>query len=103
MDTLYLNNDHIIELKELRDSDGSFVVGANVQATLLENGTQTAVAGVAWPVTLTYQGSAGSYSADLPRAVAVEEGGRYQLKLTASAVGKQYEITRNVKVSRRYS
>lgn len=103
MDTLYLNNDHIIELNELRDSDGSFVVDANVQATLFENGTNTPVSGVAWPVTLTYQGKAGSYSADLSRAAAVQEGGRYQLKLSAESVGKQYEVVRNVKVSRRYS
>jgi hypothetical protein len=103
VDTLFLNNDHVVELSGLKDVDGSFIADAIVQATLYENATDTEVAGVSWPITLQYQGSAGRYLGELSRDIDVVEGGRYQLKLTAESVGKQYEATRTVKVTRRYS
>lgn len=103
MDTLYINNDHIVEVRGLKDASGSYVAGAVVQATLYENGTQTEVAGVTWPVSLAYQGTVGRYVGELSRDVAVVEGGRYQLKVTAESVGKRFEATRTVKVKRRYS
>lgn len=103
MDTLYVNNDHVVEVRGLKDSSGSYIAGAVVQATLYENATSTEVAGVTWPVSLVYQGAMGRYVGELSRDVEVVEGGRYQLKVTAESVGKRFEVTRTVKVKRRYS
>lgn len=103
MDTLFLNNDHIIELDGLQDANGSFVAGASVQATLYESDGVTEVTGVAWPLTLTYQGQRGRYAGELPAAVGIVDKGRYKLKLEAVSIGKRYEVTRNVVAEVRYA
>lgn len=102
MDTLYLNNDHIIELDGLQDVNGDFVAGATVKATLYESDGVTEVGGVTWPLTLSYQGTRGNYAAELPASVAVVDKGRYKLNLSATSIGKRFEVTRIVVADMRY-
>lgn len=103
MDILYVNNDHVIEIQGLRDADGTLIAGATASATLYEADGQTEVAGVTWPLPMTYTGAKGVYRAELPAAVAVVDGRRYRLKLTAEYVGKQFEVTRTVRAEERYA
>lgn len=103
MDTLYVGNDHILEIKELRDADGQPVVGANVTATLLEADGVTEVTGVAWPLTLPYVGQVGRYRAVLEPTVDVEAGGRYVLRVRAEYAGAVYTVDRTVLVRWRTS
>lgn len=102
MDTLYLNNDHVIEIKGLQDAEGTFVSDAVVEATLYENDGETEVGGVSWPVTLGYQGTRGDYWGELSDSVGVVNRGRYKLKITAQSVGKRFEVTRTVVAEVRY-
>lgn len=102
MDTLFLNNDHIVELKGLQDANGDFVGGATVLATLYQSDGVTEVLGVSWPLVLNYQGARGTYRGELPASVAVEDKGRYKLKLEATSIGKRYEVIRAVVAEVRY-
>lgn len=103
MDVLYVDNDHVVELTRLRDSDGSLVSGAAVEATLFDADGVTPVSGAAWPLTLVYTGVPGTYRAEFPSTLGVAAGRRYKLSLSAEAVGKRLELTRNVQAEVRYS
>jgi hypothetical protein len=96
MDILYVNNDHLIELQGLRDSDGKLLSGAAAEATLYEADGVTEVGGQVWPLVLVYTGSLGTYRAALSAAVDLVGNGRYKLKIKASYVGKVYEVVRTV-------
>jgi len=96
MDILYVNNDHLIELQGLRDSDGKLLSGAAAEVTLYAADGVTEVGGQVWPLILAYSGSKGTYRAALSSAVDVVSGGRYKMKVKASYVGKVYEAVRTV-------
>ena len=96
MDILFVNNDHLIELQGLRDSDGKLLSGAAAEATLYEADGVTEVGGQSWPLTLTYTGGLGTYRAALSAAVDLVGNGRYKMKIKASYVGKVYEVVRTV-------
>ena len=96
MDILYVNNDHLIELQGLRDSDGKLLSGAAAEATLYEADGVTEVGGQSWPLVLAYTGSLGTYRAALSAAVELVGNGRYKMKIKASYVGKVYEAVRTV-------
>jgi len=96
MDILYVNNDHLIELQGLRDSDGKLLSGAAAEATLYEADGVTEVGGQSWPLVLVYTGSLGTYRAALSAAVELVGNGRYKMKIKASYVGKVYEAVRTV-------
>lgn len=104
MDTLFLNNSHLVRIRGLKDEDGVFINNADtVEATLLEADRESEVTGVTWPVPLYYVGgSNGDYEGGLPAGLDVEEGARYYLKLTATISGKRYEVMRTVKAEVRY-
>ena len=104
MDTLFLNNSHLVRIRGLKDEDGVFINNADtVEATLLEADKQTEVTGVTWPVPLYYVGETnGDYEGGLPSGLGVEEGARYYLKLAAMVNGKRFEVTRTVKAEVRY-
>ena len=103
MDTLYVNNDHVVEIQALRDDDGKLISGATAEATLYYADGTTEVPGVNWPLTLAYTGSRGTYRGELPSTVEVTDGSRYRLKLTASYVGKRFEVVRTVRAEERYA
>lgn len=104
MDTLFVNNSHLLTVQGLKNGEGEFVRdGATVEATLYEPDGQTEVTGASWPVVLTYvSGSNGDYVGDMPAGVEVEAGGRYQLRVTAEVSGRRFEVTRTVKAETRY-
>lgn len=103
MDVLYVDNDHHIRLFDLRDSDGTGITGATVQATLYESDGVTEVTGVVWPLSLAYDADERAYVGELPAALEVVSGRRYKLNVTAVAVGKQLSVTRTVRAEVRYS
>lgn len=103
MDTLYVNNDHILEISRLQDSDGALVTGAQAEGTLYESDGITEVSGVTWPLTLVYVPSDTVYRGELPAGLGLVAGRRYKLKLSAVSVGKRFEVTRNVRAEVRYS
>lgn len=103
MDTLYANNDHVIELQDLRDVDGTLITAATVTAILYEPDGVTEVAGVTWPITLDYTGARGTYRGEIPAGADVIPGGRYKLHISAVYGGKQYAVTRTVRVEERYT
>jgi len=96
MDTLYVNNDHVLQLRGLRDAGGALITGAAAEATLYEADGTTEVAGITWPLSLTSTASPGAYEAPLSSAVSLEPCGRYKLKLRATYIGQVYEATRTV-------
>ena len=102
MDTLYVDNDHVVEIQGLRDQAGALVSGAVAQATLYQADGVTEVPGVAWPLALTYTGTRGIYRGELGNAVEVVDGNRYEMKLSAEYVGKRFDVTRTVKAKTRY-
>jgi len=97
MDTLYVNNDHRVELQGLRDSEGVLLSGAAAEATLYAADGTTEVLGQVWPLEMVYTGSRGTYRAVLSSVLAIVDGGRYKMKLKASYIGKTYEVWRTVK------
>lgn len=103
MDTLFVNNDHVIEIQALREADGTLVPSAVVEATLYLTDGVTPVPGVSWPLTLTYTGAKGTYRGELGAGVGVTAGSRYTMKLTAVYAGKQLAVTRTVRAEERDS
>lgn len=103
MDILYVNNDMIVEVQGLRDAAGALIAGATVEATLYESDGVTEVPGVLWPLPLVYTGSNGVYRAELPASVAVQNGRRYKMTISAVSVGKSLEVVRTVKAETRYA
>lgn len=96
MDTLFVDNDHLIELQGLRDSDGKLLSGAVATATLYQADGVTEVGGQVWPLVLAYAGTRGTYRAALSAAIDIVSNGRYKLEIKASYVGKQFAVVRTV-------
>ncbi|TQE92535.1 MAG: hypothetical protein FKY71_19895 [Spiribacter salinus] len=85
--TLYVGNDHSISFTgdgALKDQDGNTISGADVEMTLLQDGTE--VAGETWPVPLSDDGG-GEYSAILSSTVDIQDRQRYVLRIEAEAGG----------------
>lgn len=84
--TLYIDNDTILDLDGLKNElTGAFVNDATVTVTLT-NSAGVAVGGEVWPKTLAYvAGSEGSYRATLPDTLSLTNGGRYEAAITADA------------------
>lgn len=95
-DVLYVGNSMVLTLEKLRDSDGKLVTDAAVSVTLFGIDGTTQVNGQSWPLTMSHQGG-GSYSAVLEETIDVEEGARYVMKLSASAVQGELLIERTLK------
>lgn len=81
------NNDTLIELVGLtNDATDAIVSDAIVTCVLVDYGTQLEVPGVAWPLTLNGQGG-GLYQGIIDKAVQIQAGLLYDLKITAAAPG----------------
>lgn len=103
MDTLYVDNDHMVEVRGLRDASGKLLSAANVQTTLYEADGVTEVGGQVWPLTLSPDPeSAGRYRAALPPSLEVVDGQRCKLRISAEFGGKAYSVVRTVNVEERY-
>ena len=90
---LYIGNDHIVTLSSLQDVNGNDVDAATVQATLLNAVTLDEVSGITWPISLEAQG-AGEYSGIIDRAVNIQRGHSYVLRVAASegSTDEQWDI-----------
>ena len=103
MDTLYLNNSHLLQLSRLKDARGQLIRNANtVEATLLTT-DETEVSGMTWPVPLAWMPDREVYEAQLSANLQVEDGKRYLLKIVAEDGVSRYEATRYVDVERRFA
>lgn len=80
--TLYVGNDHRIEITDLKDDDDNVITGATVTATVFESDGTTEVSGVSWPITLSDEGS-GTYGATLSADVNIKENTRYIVNIKA--------------------
>jgi hypothetical protein len=103
MSSLYVNNDHHVELRKLREASGAFVAGATVVATMYESDGVTEVLGVTWPLALSYTGARGTYKTDLPASATFEGGKRYVLRVTATYAGRQYQEELVLRANKRRS
>lgn len=83
----YLNTDHIIELETLTNGlTGAVINGATVTCTVYD-ADDTEVSGESWPVTLTEDGSTGTYRGALSDALSVSNTDRLTAKVTATSSG----------------
>lgn len=97
-DPIYINNDMIATLKELKDSEGLVVTDAVVNITMLSNGGE--VDGVTWPLKMTHA-DGGNYTVNLPKDLVLTSGQRITAKIVAVAGGKQIELMYNTNASHR--
>lgn len=80
--TLYVGNDHRVEVTGLKDDDGNVITGATVTATVYESDGTTEVSGVTWPITLSDEGS-GTYGGTLSTDADIKENTRYIVNIKA--------------------
>jgi hypothetical protein len=93
MITLWNNNDHLIELRNLQAvTDGAYENAATVEMVALKDSAGADV-GAIWPLAMVYvTGSNGKYRATIPDTLALTVGSSYTATLTANAgAGKQGE------------
>ena len=83
MSALYLGNDLTVTLDSLVDSAGGPLVGATVRATLLHGTTLQEIPGQTWPLAMQHI-DAGTYTGTIDKAVNVNKGVGYVLRVTAS-------------------
>jgi hypothetical protein len=86
MAIIYITNDNVIELDELKNVvDGIYQNSATVIVTLTDaDGAE--VAGETWPLAMSYvSGSNGTYRANLADTLTLTNGGRYDATVTADA------------------
>lgn len=85
----YIDNDMVVVLDELQNSDGLYQNAATVTATLQkEDGTE--VTGQTWPVSLVYvTDSDGRYEGILQDTCILTDGVSYVLVITAISEGNQ--------------
>jgi hypothetical protein len=92
----YLNTDGLLVVEGVEDEAAvpvAFVEDAVVEATLYHRTTGDEIAGVTWPVSLTYRpDSDGDYQGVLPRTVDVVEGQTVNVKFTLSKAGYASEV-----------
>ena len=87
MTTLYIGNDMEIRFTgtgKLVDETGEAVTGATVRSYIYQNGTDTQVGGVEWPVVMLEQ-SAGEYYGTIPDTAEIVEGVVYDMVITVDA------------------
>jgi len=98
METLYIGNDHVVEIASLQDQDGNAITSGTVEATLYEasvvNGALvkgSAVSGGS--LTLSHEGG-GVWSGILDSAAAITHGGTYLLTVTVvvGSTEQQWDI-----------
>ena len=89
---LMLANSNLLELNGLRNAlTGDFVTSALVVATI-DNTDGSALAGMAWPVTLNFvDDSDGCYRALLDTGIALVHGQRYRVTIAAQGDGLDYQ------------
>lgn len=95
----YLNNDHIIQLKNLQDQDGNDVTTATVTAEILDS-DDNQVSGVSQPITLSHQ-SGGTYEGTLDEGVSLNEStDDFFLRINADdgSANAEWKTPLNVKV-----
>lgn len=93
IDCLFIGNDNIVTLAHLRDSDGSLLEAATVEATLLHLDDLSEVAGITWPATLAHV-SSGTYVGAVDSDAVLTNRRRYLLRITAveSTFNAQWDI-----------
>ena len=77
---MFLENDTLVILENLVDSDGVSVDAATVEATLFDS-NNVEVTGQLWPLTLLPV-SAGKYQVELDKAVNIVENMQYEMRYT---------------------
>lgn len=87
METLFIGNDHVVEIAGLQDKDGNAITSGTVEATLYEASLSFGQHTKGDPVsggalTLSHDGE-GVWSGVLDSAVSLNEGGTYFLTVTA--------------------
>jgi len=88
MTAFYLDNDHALDLQNLRNgATGEYINDATVQATLLDAAGDQ-VAGQSWPTVLTYRtGTPGCYRSQINDDVSVALGDAITAQITAQVDG----------------
>lgn len=91
------NNTHSVEVDGLtNESDGELIDDADVSVTVYKSDGVTAVAGPAWPVTLTALGDGGFYSGTFNAYDNIEERCKYIIKISIESDGNYAEFSREV-------
>jgi hypothetical protein len=89
---LYIGNDHVVELRGLKDATtGAFLNAATCTVTLIDDQTGLNVAGETWPLAMAYvTASNGVYRATLADTLTLVDGQRYTARISANGgAGKQ--------------
>jgi hypothetical protein len=96
--TLYLQNDHVLQLDRLRDADGVYVNNATVQCISIKNASGVDVSGITFPLALAYvAASNGKYRATLQDTASFVAGHQYKAIVTVDGGGLQARFTIDIK------